>query len=313
MMAVSYADAFDDSGWAFEPKWDGVRAIVHVSDDGVRLISRNGNDVTGAYPEAQAVTGAVPAGSVLDGEVVAFEDGRPSFGQLQSRMHVRDARRVQQLTITIPVVLMLFDFLVDGGEPLLSEPLSMRRERLEEVVVEDPSVQISPQVVGEGIALFSAAKAQRLEGIVAKRLDSPYVPGKRSPLWRKIKVVHDVDVVVVGWRPGSGGRSGSIGSLVVALFDSDDQLRHVGSVGSGFDQRSLSAMEELVSHYTASQPPLDPSQVTGASSVAWMEPQLVAVVEYREVTGAGHLRAPVFKGMRTDKSPRECTVDQLQQ
>ena len=312
MMAVSADDPFDDPGWGFEPKWDGVRAIIHVTDQGVTLVSRNGNDVTAAYPEAQVLAGVVPAGTVLDGEVVAFEEGRPSFGRLQSRMHVRDPRRVRQLTVSVPVVVMLFDFLVAANTPVLGESLVERRSRLESVTVDDPSIQISPQVIGEGTALFDAAKSQRLEGIVAKRLDSPYVPGKRSPLWRKIKVVHEVDAVVVGWRPGSGGRSGSIGSLVVALFDPQAHLRYVGSVGSGFDQRSLSAMKEILAHYAVDEPSLDPTQVADSSSVNWVNPELVAVVEYREVTGAGHLRAPVFKGMRSDKSPIECTLDQLQ-
>lgn len=312
MMAVSAEEAFDDPAWGFEPKWDGVRTIVHVGEADVVLVSRNGNDVTAAYPEVQMLVGAVPPRTVLDGEVVAFEDGRPSFGRLQSRMHVRDPRRVRQLMTSIPIVLMLFDFLVDGGTPMLGEPLSVRRKRLEGLSFEDAAIQVSPQVVGEGIALFAAAKAQRLEGIVAKRLDSPYVSGKRSPLWRKIKVVHDVDAVIVGWRPGSGGRSGSIGSLVVALYDSAGQLRYVGSVGSGFDQRSLNAMQEILAHYATDRPSLDAAQVPDARMVNWVDPVLVAVVEYREVTSAGHLRAPVFKGMRSDKSPDECTLDQLQ-
>lgn len=311
MMAVSADDPFDDPGWGFEPKWDGVRAIIHVTDQGVTLVSRNGNDVTAAYPEAQVLTGVVRAGTVLDGEVVAFEEGRPSFGRLQSRMHVRDARRIRQLTVSVPVVLMLFDFLVDAATPVMGEPLLERRARLESVVVDDAAVQISPQVIGQGTALFDAAKSQRLEGIVAKRLDSPYVPGKRSPLWRKIKVVHEVDAVIVGWRPGSGGRSGAIGSLAVALFEPEGVLRYVGSVGSGFDQRSLVAMSEILSHYESDQPPLDTSTINDSASINWVRPKLVAVVEYREVTGAGHLRAPVFKGMRSDKAPEECTIDQL--
>lgn len=311
MMAASADDPFDDPEWGFEPKWDGVRAIIHVSERDVMLVSRNGNDVTAAYPEAQALAGVVRAGTVLDGEVVAFEDGRPSFGRLQSRMHVRDARRIRQLTVSVPVVLMLFDFLVDATTAVLGEPLLDRRARLESVIVGDPSVQISPQVVGEGIALFDAAKSQRLEGIVAKRLDSPYLPGKRSPLWRKIKVVHEVDAVIVGWRPGAGGRSGAIGSVAVALFGPDAVLTYVGSVGSGFDQRSLAAMGEILAHYASDDPPLDATTVSDSGSINWVRPELVAVVEYREVTGAGHLRAPVFKGMRSDKVPEECTFDQL--
>lgn len=308
MMAATGAEPFDDPAWAFEPKWDGVRALVYVDGD-VRALSRNGNDITPAYPELLDLAVLAP-GTVVDGEIVAFDDGRPSFELLQSRMHVRTPGRVRALMGRVPVVFMAFDLLVDAGEDLIGLSLGHRRARLERVIEPTEHVQVSPQVVEDGTALFAAAAGQGLEGIVAKRIDSPYEPGRRSRSWRKIKVVHEVDAVVVGWRPGSGGRRGSIGSIALGLYDGG-HLRYVGSVGSGFDGRSLEAMGELLQHYATSAPPVDVAGVPSPDEIAWVTPDLVAVVEYREATSALHLRAPVFKGMRDDKAPRECTIDQL--
>ena len=311
MMASAGVEAFDDPGWAFEPKWDGVRALVVVGAEGVRLISRNGNDISGGYPELGTLGDMVPAGSILDGEIVAFKDGRPSFARLQSRMHVRDATRVRALVVQIPIVLMLFDLLGLGGESLVRLALSERRQLLEESVTPSDLIQLSPQVIGKGKAMFAAASAQRLEGVVAKRLDSRYEPGKRSTAWLKIKTVSEVDAVVIGWRPGSAGRTGSVGSLALGLYGDDGQIRYIGSVGSGFDAPTLKALNELVVHYATEAAPLEMSQVAGTGEINWMRPELVAVVEYREVTAATHLRAPVFKGMRTDKPPTTCSLDQL--
>lgn len=309
MMATPADEPFDDPAWAFEPKWDGVRALVHI-DGGARAISRNGNDITAAYPELAELAESLGPGSVVDGEIVAFARGRPSFELLQSRMHLRDPARVRSLMARVPVVFMAFDLLFDEGEDIESLPLSARRSRLEASIVESEHVRLSPQVIGEGAALFDAAKEQRLEGVVAKRLDSRYEPGKRSRSWQKIKLVHEVDAIVVGWRPGSGGRSGALGSIALALYD-DDGLRYIGSVGSGFDSRSLGAMSELLAHYTIDDPPLDTGGIQASDEITWVRPELVAVVEYREVTSTMHLRAPVFKGMRSDKSPRDCTIDEL--
>jgi bifunctional non-homologous end joining protein LigD len=310
MMAVSFDDPFDDPGWGFEPKWDGVRAILEIEDGRMRMWSRNGKEISVAYPELADLAANLAGGTILDGEVVAFHNGRPSFERLQARMHLRDLRRIDQAAIDNPIVYMVFDLLADGGEDLMRFPLSDRRARLEQLIPVGDHVQISPLTVGTGRALFEAAQSQLLEGIVAKRLDSAYVPGKRHPNWRKIKVVHEVDAVIVGWRPGSGGRANGLGSLVIALYD-DGELRSIGSVGSGFDQPSLTAMEELLGLIATEIPPLPIETVLDPRTVRWVRPDLVAVVEYREVTSSGHLRAPVFKGMRSDKPARECTVDQL--
>ena len=310
MMAVPFDEAFDDPAWGFEPKWDGVRAVAEIAAGRVRMWSRNGNEISTAYPEVEELATTLPDGTVVDGEIVAFQDGRPSFDRLQHRMHLRDPRRIAQLAVENPVVYMVFDLLQHADEVLTGRPLSERRARLDQLIAPSERVQISPMTVGTGRALFAAAREQHLEGIVAKRLDSVYVPGRRHPNWRKMKVVHEVDAVIVGWRPGSGGRANGLGSLVIALYD-DDELRSIGSVGSGFDSRSLQAMEELVEMVAIDEPPMRTDDIQDSGAVHWVRPDLVAVVEYREVTSGGHLRAPVFKGMRTDKAPSDCTFDQL--
>lgn len=309
MMAVPFADPFDDPAWGFEPKWDGVRAIAEIVEGRVRLWSRNGNDISAAYPEVQELAG-LGDGTIVDGEIVAFQDGKPSFERLQHRMHLRDPRRVSRLAVENPVVYMVFDLLNDGEHDLTDRPLSERRASLERLIEASQRIQVSPMTVGSGNALFAATEEQHMEGVVAKRLDSIYVSGRRHPDWRKIKVVHEVDAVIVGWRPGSGGRSNGLGSLVLALHDGEE-FRSVGSVGSGFDRRSLQAMEELLELVAVDNPTLPVDSVQDSGGIRWVRPELVAVVEYRDVTSSGRLRAPVFKGMRSDKQPTDCTIDQL--
>ena len=219
MLATLTDDAFDDPDWGFDPKWDGVRALAFCGTT-TKLMSRNGKDVTAGYPElADLHDRLVALEAVLDGEIVAFEDGRPSFQRLQQRMHVRDESRVEQLTRQVPVVFMAFDLLYLDGRRLVDEPLTSRRRLLEGALVPSSSIQLSPMVEGSGRALLQAASDQGLEGIVAKRLSSKYEPGKRSRSWLKVKLVFDADVVIAGWTEGEGKRRGKLGSL-------DDRSRH---------------------------------------------------------------------------------------
>lgn len=314
MLATLTEDGFDDPEWSFEPKWDGIRALA-ACDTKTRLVSRNGNNVTPGYPELNALHEQLVAiDAILDGEIVAFEDGRPSFQRLQGRMHVRDAQRLERLARTIPVVFMAFDLIYLDGVDLTGQPFAERRRLLEESVVVSEQLQLSPVVEGSGRALFTAAREQDLEGIVAKRSDSTYQPGKRSRSWLKVKVVFDADVVIVGWTEGEGRREGGIGSLVMAVF-ADDALRYIGNVGTGFDQAALDSAAELLASHEVDAAPFSPETIRSNRElrrVHWVEPVLVATVEHRELTGAGKLRAPAFKGWRDDKEPEECTFDQLQ-
>ena len=314
MLATLASEAFDDPAWGFEPKWDGVRALAVCDHHTTRLISRNRRDITDGYPELRSLHDRLVAlDAIVDGEIVAFEDGRPSFQRLQQRMHVRDSSRTERLAAQIPVVYMAFDLIYLDGRDLTGSPFTERRRLLEEVVVSDEHIQVSPVVENSGTALFDAAQQQGLEGIVAKRLASRYEPGKRSQSWRKVKVVFDADVVIVGWTEGEGRRAGSLGSLVMALYD-DGELRYVGNVGTGFDRHSLADALERLTSLPETDPHFGSDVIRSRPELRrahWVEPRLVAMVEHRELTDAGRLRAPSFKGFREDKDPTECTFDQF--
>lgn len=313
MLATLTGHSFDDPAWSFEPKWDGIRALA-VCDTVTRLVSRRGNNVTDGYPELRSLHERLVAlDAIVDGEIVAFEDGRPSFQRLQRRMHVRDPRRLGRLSRQIPVVFMAFDLLYLDGVDLTAETFTDRRRRLEEIVVISDHLQLSPVVAESGQALFAAAREQNLEGIVAKRSASAYEPGKRSRSWLKVKFVFEADVVIAGWTEGEGRRAGKIGSLVMAVFEGD-HLRYVGNVGTGFDHAALEAATDLLAPLESDDAPFLADTIRSNRELRdahWVEPELVATVEHRELTGAGKLRAPAFKGWRDDKEPQECTFDQL--
>jgi DNA ligase D-like protein (predicted ligase) len=308
MLATLTDQAFDDEAWGFEPKWDGIRAIA-ICDEETRLITRNDKDVTVAYPELQRLhEQTVALEAMLDGEIVAFENGVPSFQRLQQRMHIRDKQKIEEMTRQIPVVFLVFDLLYLDGRDLTGLPLTERRRMMEEAIVPSDRLQVSPITEGAGAALFTAAADQGLEGIMAKRLSSIYRPGDRSKDWLKVKVSFDADVVIVGWTEGEGSRAGTIGSLVMAVYD-DGEIRYVGNVGTGFGRGLLEETMERLSALEETEPLL-----TGRPELRrahWVPPSLVAKVEHRGVTSAGRLRAPSFQGFREDKRPEECTYDQL--
>jgi len=313
MLATLSDGAFDDPEWVFEPKWDGIRAIARCGEE-TRLISRNDHDITVAYPELAALHDQVVAlDAMLDGEIVAFDDGVPSFQRLQQRMHLRDERKIAQMANEIPVAYMVFDVIFLDGADLTDRPLDERRALLEQIVVPSPQIQLSPTTPGDGVALFQAAAKQGLEGVMAKRRTSKYRPGGRSRDWLKIKVVFDADVVIAGWTEGEGRRRGSIGSLVMAVYD-EGVLRYVGNVGTGFDKASLDDAMEQLGSLNETEPPFPSDAIRSRPELRnahWVEPALVAVVEHRQLTDAGRLRAPAFKGFREDKAPEDCTFDQL--
>jgi len=313
MLATLTGEAFDDPDWVFEPKWDGIRALAVCGED-TRLISRNDKDITVAYPELHEIQRQVVAlEAVLDGEIVAFADGVPSFQRLQRRMHLRDQARIAQMAKEIPVLYMVFDIIFLDRTDLTGRPLEERRGLLAEAVVVSDRIQLSPATEGRGVALFEAAAKQGLEGIMAKKSSSIYRPGARSRDWLKVKVTFDADVVIVGWTKGEGARAGSLGSLVMAVYDAD-HLRYVGNVGTGFDQRSLEDTMDRLKRLEETSAPFAGDVIRSRTELRrahWVEPALVARVEHRQLTDAGRLRAPSFQGFREDKAPRDCTWDQL--
>jgi bifunctional non-homologous end joining protein LigD len=293
----------EDGRWAYEIKWDGVRAIGYGQGGRLRLASRNGRDITPRYPELRDLGRELGSReAVLDGEVVAFgPDGRPSFQRLQSRMHLASESVVRRLARTDPVAYVIFDLLWLDGRSLLALEYRERRERLLELGLNGPTWQTPAHHVGDGAALLEATRAQGLEGIIAKRLDCPYTPGRRSPGWVKVKNFRTTDAVIAGWLPGEGNRSGRLGALVVGYYDDDGELHYSGRVGTGFDQRELDRLGRLLaererdgSPFAGRQPP---------KQTRFVEPDLVCAVEFSEWTQANTLRQPSYKGLRDDVDP----------
>jgi len=309
MLATSGTLPVNDAGWAYEMKWDGLRALAYVSGGKLRLTSRTGRDITFVYPELAGLATAVRAQQVLlDGEIVAFGDSPwPDFESLQQRMNISSAAQARALSTQIPVSYLAFDLLWLDGRSLLDEPYSLRREMLESLGLDSGRAQVPPSFAGEsGADIQAVSKQQQLEGIMAKRLSSRYEPGRRTSAWRKIKNVRSQEVVIGGWKPGEGGRAGWIGSLLVGVHDEDGALLYSGHVGTGFTQQTLRILGERLaplrrdtSPFAGTIPPED------ARFARWVEPELVADVKFAAWTKSGRLRAPAYKGLLPDKNPEE--------
>lgn len=288
MLATKWRDSFDDEGWWFEVKWDGYRAILG-NDGKIRARSRRGIDLAQPFPELETLP--IPPGVVLDGEIVAFDEkGRPSFDMIQKRTGFGGSGTGSRVAVNY----VAFDVLYANGADVTGFGLEKRRSVLGDLDL--PSPIITPeQTHGAGRALFEAVKDQGLEGIVAKRSGSKYLPGKRSPDWRKVSVKRQLRAVVGGWVEGEGGRSSTFGSLLLGLWDGEE-LRFVGAVGSGFDDHALGAIRSTLDEISRQSPSFHPN-VRYPGRLHWVEPALVANVEFKEWTADDHLRAPVFKGM----------------
>ncbi|WP_231509450.1 non-homologous end-joining DNA ligase [Nocardia sp. NRRL WC-3656] len=283
----------DDEGWAFEIKYDGIRAGAYVTDR-VQLVSRNGNDVTAAWPELADLAAQPPF--VLDGEIVAFVEGHPSFEALQSRMHRSDAAAIAAMAAMAPATFVAFDLLHVADRSLIELSYLRRRELLEQLALPGPRWRISPRLTGRGQQLLARSQELGLEGLIAKRLDGRYLPGRRSPSWTKIKNLRISEVIVVGWRPGAGSRCGRIGSLLVAVPDHDGNLIWAGNVGTGFTRIALADLHAKLTALQRDTPPIVNSAV--APEAKWVHPRLVGVVAFTEWTHAGILRHPSWRGLR---------------
>jgi bifunctional non-homologous end joining protein LigD len=297
----------DDDRWAYEIKWDGVRAIARSEPGRLRFHSRNLNDITPRYPELSKLNRALSHhAAILDGEIVALDaEGRPSFGALQRRMHLASESAVRRLAKEAPVTYVIFDLLWLDGHSLMGLPYTERRERLAELGLDGERWRTPEHVVGHGAELLAASSAQGLEGIVAKRLDSPYEPGRRSPCWVKVKNVERQEVVIGGWMPGEGRRRDRIGALLVGVRE-DGHLRYGGRVGTGFTEAELDRLRALLAPLQRDSSPFDaPGDPRPPRGAVWVEPRHVAEVEFTEWTQGGQLRAPSYKGLRDDKAPED--------
>ncbi|MDQ2895425.1 MAG: DNA ligase D [Actinomycetota bacterium] len=288
-------------GWSFEVKWDGVRAIAYAQPGRLRLESRNLREITAGYPEVRGLLADLGMReAVLDGELVAFDEaGKPSFERLQRRMHVTAPNAVRRLSASTPVVYAIFDLLFLDGRSLMGRSYAQRREALEALGLSGPAWRVPAAHSDQGRQLLAATAAQGLEGIMAKRTDARYEPGRRTGAWVKIKHTRRQELVIGGWIPGEGRRRNSIGALLMGHYE-DDRLRYAGRVGTGFTDRTLSHLEALLAPLRADDSPFDPVPKLPREA-QFAAPELVAEIEFREWTSEGMMRAPSYKGLRDDR------------
>jgi bifunctional non-homologous end joining protein LigD len=326
MLATAANAPPEGDGWAFELKWDGVRALALVEPPRVRISARRGEDVSDRYPELAAIGSALSGReAALDGEIVAFDEtGEPSFGLLQRRMGLTDAGRIRRRAGETPVTYVAFDLLWLDGRSLLAEPYSNRRELLAGLDFDGPSWQAPAHRVGGGTELLDAVRERGLEGIVAKRLVSPYRPGRRSSDWVKVQNRRRQEVVIGGFMPGEGARRRAVGSLLVGYWDSTPQeaaglgrsqrLVYAGGVGTGFSDAILDRLAAVLAPLTRATSPFelgwDPqvkyaARIRERGPLVWVEPVVVCDVEFARWTHEDTLRAAVFRGVRDDKDARE--------
>ncbi|WP_270887250.1 non-homologous end-joining DNA ligase [Pedococcus sp. 5OH_020] len=290
------------SGWVHEVKWDGMRVLADVRDGMLSLTSRTGNDVTVSFPEL-APLGGLFDDMLLDGEVVALDAGRPSFGALAERMHVRDGRKAVGLAAVRPVTLMVFDLLRLYGSDVTSQPLATRRDLLERLALSGPHWQVPP-VYEDGHQLFSATLEQGLEGVVSKRLSSPYLPGRRSTDWLKSPHRTTVSAVVGGWRPEVGTLE-RLGAVLVGVAGPGG-WQYAGRVGSGIAGRAQRELAAALAPLRRDSSPFATVVPTvDAQGAFWVEPLVVVEARTLEVTKEGRLRQPAYLGIRTDLTTQD--------
>ena len=306
-------EIFDGENYFFEPKWDGLRAILFYQDGRVELQNRNLRDATRAYPELFGTGKGIRSESaIIDGEIVVLrKDGVPDFGHLQARFGVEDLKHVEVLSKTTPVTYVAFDLLHVDGIDIVTQPLAERKKQLKSLLKEGPYLLYSDHVEKKGIRFFKEATSLGFEGVIAKERNSPYIPGLRTDYWIKTKKISAADCVIVGWSEGTGARSSTFGALILACYDDQGKLKHVGNVGGGFTDKELENLKPKLSRIEKKTPTILAS-VDSPTPVTWVKPRLVAEVAYMSVTNDGRLRFPRFKRHRTDKEPSECKLPYTQ-
>lgn len=313
-MLASPSEPFDSKKWLFEIKFDGTRCIsyVDVESKKVRMLNRRMNYFEDRYPELQEMWRDVKAKKViLDGEVVIFEAGKPEFYKLAEREHMESKTRIELLSKMLPATFIVFDILYKDEKDLTSLPLIERKKILAKTVKESSRIVLSEYVIGSGREFFEAVKKEGLEGIVAKRLDSPYLIGERSKFWLKIKALQTLDVIIIGYTTGSGKRSKLLGSLISACFH-QGKLRYVGKIGTGFSEEQMKELLKRLEKLKVKKCPLTPEpelNLPPGRKPIWVEPKLICEVKFMNLSKDLIMRAPSFKRLREDKLPEDCTLE----
>ncbi len=310
MLATAGALPREDEGWAYEVKWDGVRAISYWREGRMRIEGRNLNDVSSRYPELRALEGELGSReAVLDGEIVAFdEQGMPSFERLQGRMHQTSESVIRRLIQERPVTYEIFDLLYLDGRPTMALPYVERRVLLEELDLNGHAWQTPAYRAGGGRDFLAVTAAHGLEGVLAKRLDSRYRPGARGRDWLKVKNVNRQELVIGGWLPGRGRRTGKIGALLMGYHAEDggrQLLRYAGRVGTGFDEPELERLAAELGRRKRRSSPFGKHGEQPPREARFVEPELIAEIEFSHWTRQDILRHSVYKGLRNDKAAAE--------
>ncbi|MET8147819.1 non-homologous end-joining DNA ligase [Actinoplanes sp. NPDC049668] len=294
-------------GWSAESKWDGMRALTSAAGTTWRLLTRTGRDACDAFPEL-AVLPQLMAGRdvTLDAEIVALDpSGRPSFTRLQQRMGVR--RPDPALLRRVPVTLYVFDVLHLDGQATLAEPYLRRRELLAGLNLHTPAIDTPPHFPDAGTEVLAVATDRGLEGVVCKRDDSRYTPGRRSQAWIKTVIPHTADVVVCGWLPGRGRLQGSLGALLLGAYDRNGRLHYVGRVGTGLTGAERRQLQNELASVRRTTAPVH-AEAVNTTAVTWVEPVLVARVAYRTWTAQAQLRHPSWRGLQPDHEPSQALL-----
>lgn len=301
-MLATTSVPFDSPDYLYEIKWDGYRGLAYL-DKQTTILSRNQIDLTARFPELQNLHLRVKDKSALiDGEIVVIKDGKPSFNSIQARGKVSDPLRVKGLSSKFPAIFIAFDILHLDGNDLTKLQITQRKEILEKAVEQGPDLIISQSITGSGIQFYEQAIKSGLEGVMAKRLDSPYIPGKRSGYWKKIRGTKSAELAICGWEKGEGKRE--LGSLILAGY-LDGQWYYNGKVGTGISrQEEIMLLEKLMK--LAVLEPVFPPPRGEFKSPNWVKPELVCEVNYLEISNENRLRHPSYKGLRYDKNPIEC-------